>query len=96
MQAESVGDGGGVGNMIWVSPKSTDYLVTGTSRGEAGRTKETEELLGGILRAIWRRCRSRTDEPKKSSPAGFPGFGGDVEGSNKERLEDEAEEVERG
>jgi hypothetical protein len=37
--------------------------------------KETGELLGGIL---WTNGgadgRSRTDEPKKSSPAGFPGL----------------------
>jgi hypothetical protein len=71
-------------------------LTGNKSKRSPGRTKETEQVLGGgDPLDKWRRCRSRIDEPKKSSPAGFPDFGGDVEGSIKERLKDEAEEVEK-
>jgi hypothetical protein len=80
-------------------PKKYGVLVDREQVEEkSGRTKRNGTGVGrGFpLDNIWRRCRSGIDEPKKSSPAGFPGFGGDVEGSIKERLKDEAEEVERG
>jgi hypothetical protein len=63
---------------VWVTllgePKK--YVVLGEREQveeNPDKPKKREELLGGILRMDkWRRGRSRTDEPKKSSPAGFP------------------------
>jgi hypothetical protein len=45
--------------------------------------KKTEELLGGILRTNSGDVQVEQIEPKKSSPVGFPGFGGDAEGEYK-------------
>ena len=80
-------------------PKKYGVLVDREQVQEKpGRTKRNGTGVGreGDPLDKWRRCRSRIDQPKKSSPAGFPRFGGDVEGSIKERRKDEAEEVERG
>jgi hypothetical protein len=70
--------------------------VTGNKSRRSRQNQGNGRVAGWDPSDYWWRCRSRIDEPKKSSPAGFPGFGGGVEGSIKERLEDEAEEVERG
>jgi hypothetical protein len=82
-------------------PKKYGVLVVDREQVEEKpreNQKETEQVVGRDfpLDKFGGEVEVGTDEPKKSSPAGFPGFGGDVEGSIKERLKDEVEEVERG
>jgi hypothetical protein len=96
IEEKRLGGGGGVGNIIGWAQKVRSTSWQGTSRREARQNQRNGTGVGRDPLDKWRRCRSRIDEPKKSSPAGFPRFGGVVEGSIKERLKDEAEEVERG
>jgi hypothetical protein len=82
-------------------PKKYGVLVVDREQVEeksGENQKKRNRCWAGFFLWISLAAMSRlgTDEPKKSSPAGFPGFGGDVEGSIKERLKDEVEEVERG